>query len=511
MELDRITVALRPRGVWERLDLGFALARAWFPTLWALWWLSALPIALLALLLTGARADWWGILVWWCKPLCEVPLVWWISRALFGERTPLRSAPGLLRAAWTRRLIPYLLWRRLTARRSFTLPIGLLEGLDGKALGQRRQLLSVGAGAGWLTVICYHFEAILWGGQLLSLYYLIPNGLAGLDLEAALTDSQSWPYWVSGGCYLLACSVIAPFYVCAGFTLYIGRRTELEAWDLELAFRQGRATGASGTGAPWRPKADSRRTVALAGLLCAALLLAWPGPPAFAQAAPPPLPEPTAARALITEVLADETFGRTRQSSVWTYIGDEAADEEPSAPRWLDGLGDLAVILGRVFKTLLVVLAVAALALLIQRILRDWQPGTWRRRARPATRPREAVTSLGGEADPSTANLAQAVRARLAAADPRGALALLYRGAIAHLRSRGVAIPDAATEGECLRLATDHLGAADAAPFRYLTRDWQALAYAQHTPEPQTIAARLTDWLHWTGAADGSESTDHAG
>lgn len=506
-----MTVALRPRGVWERLDLGFALARAWFPTLWALWWLSALPVALLALLLTGARADWWSILVWWCKPLYEAPLVWWISRALFGERTPLRAAPGLLRAAWTRRLAPYLLWRRLAARRSFTLPIGLLEGLSGKGLGQRRRLLSDGAGAAWLTVICYHFEAILWGGQLLALYYLIPNGLPGLDLEAALTDSQSWPYWVSGLCYLFAASVIAPFYVCAGFALYIGRRTELEAWDLELAFRQAHPGGASGAAAAVRPGTAAGRAAALTGLLCVAVLLACPGPPALAHAGPPPLPEPDAARAVITEVLADDTFGRTRQSSVWTYIGDEAQDQESPAPRWLDGLGDLAVILGRVFKAVLVVLAIGALALLVQRVLRDWQPGTWRRRARPRPRAPQSVTALGGAADPGTADLAQAVRARLAAADPRGALALLYRGAITHLRSRGVVIPDAATEGECLRLATDHLGAADAAPFRQLTRDWQALAYAQRTPQPQTIAARLADWLRWTGAADGSGGTDHAG
>ncbi|WP_295461331.1 DUF4129 domain-containing protein, partial [uncultured Thiodictyon sp.] len=499
MELDRITIALRPRGVWERLDLGFALARAWFPTLWALWWLSVLPVALLALLLSGARADWWGILVWWFKPLYEAPLVWWISRALFGEPVPLRAAPGMLRAAWTRRLLPYLLWRRLTARRSFVLPIGLLEGLGGKALRARRRLLSQGAGAAWLTLICYHFEAILWGGLLLALYYMIPEGLPGLDLEAALTDSQSWPYWVSAGCYLLAGSVIAPFYVCGGFALYIGRRTELEAWDLELAFRRVHAASApAGSGAP-RPRTASGRAAALTGLACVAVLLAWPGPPAHAKAVRQPLPEPEAARTLITEVLADDTFGHTRQRSVWTYIGEEPKDREPSKPRWFNALGDLAVILGRAFKALLAVLAVAALALLLQRILRDWQPGSWRRRARPAARPTGTVASLDAAADPGAADLAQAVRARLAAGDARGALALLYRGGIAHLRHRGVAIPDGATEGECLHLAADHLGTTEAAPFRQLTRDWQALAYAQRTPEPQTIAARLADWLRWTG------------
>jgi len=504
MDLDRMSVVLRPRGPWEGIDLGFALGRAWFPTLWGLWWCSALPVGLLALPLSGARADWWLLLLWWFKPLYEAPLIWWISRSLFGERPPLGRARQLQRAAWTRHLLPYLLWRRLAARRSLNLTIGLLEGLHGTALRQRRRVLGDGAGAAWLTLICYHFEAILWGGLLLTLVYLIPTGLpeglAGLDLGAALTDSQSWPYWLSGGLYLLACSVIAPFYCCAGFALYIGRRTELEAWDLELAFRRAdpdATAGAPEKGAARPGRRGSPRTAVSAGLLCAAVLAAWPGPPVGADPLPL-LPAPAPARALIAEVLADADFGRTRTESVWTYIGP---DEETAAPdpTWLRDLGDFAVFLGRLVKGLLVVLAVIAVALLIRRILRDWQPGAWPRR-RPARRPAPAAPeSLSGDPDPDAAGLARAVRARLAAGDPRGALALLYRGSIGHLGRRGLRIPDGATEGECLRLAAGHPGTGDLAPLRRLTRDWQALAYAQQAPDPERIAARLDDWLRWTG------------
>ena len=511
-----MTVALRPREPWEGIDLGFALARVWFPALWGLWWLSALPLGLLALLLLGARADWWVVLMWWFKPLYEAPLIWWISRALFGERLPLTRARQILGAAWTRRLLPYLLWRRLAGRRSFDLTIGLLEGLGGAALRQRRRVLRQGAGAAWLTVICYHFEAILWCGLLLTLYYLIPKGLTGLDLTAALTDSESWPYWLSGAFYLLACSVIAPFYCCAGFALYIGRRTELEAWDLELAFRRTRldpATGETATGAA-RPKCRGRpgpgrgRAAVLTGLLCAAMVVAWPDRHADADPLTTPLPEPAAARALIAQVLADNAFGRTREESVWTYIGKDEGPPAP-APPWLMGLGDFALVLGRFFKALLAVLAIVAVALLAQRILRDWQPGAWRRRARPAARPTPgALASLAADPDPSAAALARAVRARLAAGDPRGALALLYRGGIGHLRRRGLSIPDGATEGECLRLAADHPGTGDLGPFRRLTRDWQALAYAQLAPDPERITARLADWLRWTGSPDPAAAKD---
>ena len=167
-------------------------------------------------------------------------------------------------------------------------------------------------------------------------------------------------------------------------------------------------------------------------------------------------------------------------------------------------------------KWLLAATAIVAVSLLLHRILRDWEPGSWRRRGHPApvlsTAP--PVPSLAIDADPRSAALAAAVRARLAQGDARGALALLYRGGIDHLRRRGAPIPDGATEAECLRLATRHLGAAElAAPFRRLTRDWQVLAYAQRQPDPAAILAHLTAWLRWSGAAapGGDQTRGEAG
>ena len=38
--------------------------------------------------------------------------------------------------------------------------------------------------------------------------------------------------------YFLAMSISEPIYVAAGFMLYLNRRTDLEAWDMEIALRQ---------------------------------------------------------------------------------------------------------------------------------------------------------------------------------------------------------------------------------------------------------------------------------
>ena len=532
MDLDRVTVGLRPRGPWEGIDLGFAMARTWFKPLCGLWLLTALPSALLALILTRGQADWWVMLVWWFKPLYEAPMVWWVSRALFGE-TPRLSAPArLIAAGWTRRLLPYLLWRRLSPRRSLHLPVVLLEGQHGAALRARRRLLDEGAGAAWLTLILVHFEYILWGGALLAIYFLtignpvlegVTDAGSPLDLEAAMTDPASWAYWLSGSLYLAAAAVIAPFYVCGGFALYVGRRTELEAWDLELAFRRAAVSAP----APARVRAGRRPSpgpVAGAALvLCFVLLATGPGAPAVAAAGPQPvaaasapaaprpgaaparLPDGPAARALIGEVLADPDFGAAREQQIWVWANEPDAPEQPAQSTGFEGLGTgLALVL----RVLLVLAAVAAVALLVRRVLRDWRPPAWRRgRGRVPTAP---VIAVGRAPDPQGAGLAAAVRALLAAGDGRAALALLYRGAIAELIRRGLPVPDAATEGECLALAAAHLTPAERAPFERLTRDWRALAYAGAAPDPARIGRRLTDWLDWCAQGAAHGATDRA-
>ena len=80
MDLDRISVVVRPRAAWEGVDLGFAMARNWFLPLWLLWWMTALPAYGIILLLFH---EWtWAVLVlmWWFKPLYEPPLLFYKGR-----------------------------------------------------------------------------------------------------------------------------------------------------------------------------------------------------------------------------------------------------------------------------------------------------------------------------------------------------------------------------------------------------------------------------------------------
>jgi hypothetical protein len=82
------------------------------------------------------------------------------------------------------------------------------------------------------------------------------------------TMLQSPPRWAQLlllGAWWLSVSVVEPIYVAAGFGLYLHRRTQLEAWDVELVFRRLAARA--------RELARPRRALLAVALLCGSL--AW--------------------------------------------------------------------------------------------------------------------------------------------------------------------------------------------------------------------------------------------
>ncbi len=416
MELERARAVLRPRTPWEGVDLGFALARTWFLPLWGLWWLTALPLTLITAPWLPDRPDLWLILVWWCKPLFEALPLLWLAAAIFGTAPPLtpvtwrpralwRSLSGLIRPGQPARLLPYLLWRRLAPSRSLDLPVSLLEGLRGRGLRERRRVLHGGDGTGaWLTLVCVHLEMILGLGAVLTLFFLVPEGLPRIDLEDALLAPGSWAYWTSCLLSLLAMSIMAPFYLAGGFALYLTRRTQLEAWDLELVFRRARSKSETApafpigppslaVSMPARPPAghpaesiagrDRGRHLTLGLYLTLAALLAAPHGPAQAQN----IPDAAQARALIAEVLAGPDFGSRRQVEGWVYVGDRTDPEDPNnlkAPLWLRDLARLISTAATPIQWALALTAAVLLALLLHRILRDLPAVPWTRRRRRA-------------------------------------------------------------------------------------------------------------------------------
>jgi hypothetical protein len=238
MQIDAIALRLRPRSAWEGCDLGVRLLHFRMRSVYACYLVVAVPTFLLCLA-TYPLEPWLPALsVWLAKPWLDHAILFALSRALFGEPTELSD----LWAARGRILRPNLLallLLRSSASRSFKLPIMQLEGLEGRAQRDRiRQLTLRHRGVARAMMLAFvNAELALCSSVLILRVMLAPHifGLQGGWL-AGLATAQAG--LISSIAYALAVAFLEPFYVAAGFGLYLNRRVELEAWDIEQEFRR---------------------------------------------------------------------------------------------------------------------------------------------------------------------------------------------------------------------------------------------------------------------------------
>lgn len=482
MELERLSVVLRPRGGWESLDLGFQMARAWWRPVWGVWLALYLPLAA-ALLIAFRDRLWLALLaLWWAKPLLDRFVLHVVSRAVFGEAPSVRETLGAWREILTPGALAGLTVLRIDLARSFMLPVWLLERQTGgaararrRALGQRMRYYAV-----WLTVLCAHFEAIVFLSLGVAGELFVPaGGDAGFELPGLFggDEGAGWS-WADAACYVIAVSAIEPLYVCAGFALYLNRRAILEGWDIELALR----------------RLDERLRVALvAALAAAALGLAALGLPAPARAAE------QSAKQEIAAVLAAPEFQEYRTGKTWRYRGEK--EDAQRAPRNADFWSNVGLFLAQIAEAAVWIAAAIALVALAL-ALRRWVPD-WRARAPAAYRPPDALFGLALAPESLPDDVAGAAAALVRARRPREALSLLYRGALSVLVHRDHA-PLAAgdTEDDCVRAARTALPAPAGDYFARLVQTWSAAAYAGRLPDAASAEALCRDWAaHFAPAA----------
>lgn len=509
MSLNHAEIVLRPRHPWEAVDLGIRLAQRHAGLLLASWALLTLPLLGLLSLLLWEQPSLVLLLFWWFKPAFERLPLHILSRALFAA-TPslgqaLRAWPGLLRGE----LLASLTWRRFSLSRSFTLPLTQLENLHGSARRQRLDALGRRSGvARWLTLLGMHVELLLWSALLLLVYLLLPGGPTSaaewLRLLSDTPEQWLWLEHLSNLGYALVLLVWEPVYVACGFSLYLNRRSELEAWDLELVFRR---------------LLERLGQTSLVLLLGIALLL--PAPPALAEAPaaaalassdsnscslpgidnPGPQAErltqqPLSSRQAQSEIRAlldAPPFRRIEERIDWGWpSADPSAEATPQpseAPAWTRSLAGL-------LEGLLWTLLAGALLLLA------WRYRLWLRlfvtptRATPVRQAAPPAQLFGLDVDPL--NLPDDLPAtveRLWPSDPRAALALLYRGLLSHLlHCRQLPLKAAHTEGEVLALLQGLDDPALSAYAERLLSAWQALAYGSRTPPDSLAQALCSQW-----------------
>ncbi|UJJ57439.1 DUF4129 domain-containing protein [Rhodanobacter denitrificans] len=505
MELERISVVLRPRTPREALDLGAAMLRANAAAVWSAWFAFTLPVFVLCNALGVLLGlPWLGLLlVWWLKPLFDRLPLYVLSRAVFdrapGWRETLR---GQRQWSW-RSTLAALSWLRIDSSRALRLPLELLEGAPRRQRAARWKVLRrrIVGETSLLTYGCLQFELVLFLSFWLFALLLIPHewrpeSLASFFRDDVHVAATPWILAAATVAYL-AMSAIEPLYVACGFALYLNRRTQLEAWDIDLAFRRLRA-----------------RLQGLGKLLGVLLLCAGALPLSVrAATATVDVPKPVASNLdqvfgqpagvdrrfaeAAAEVYRDPRFGGERKLRRWTfkYASEPAARAQPlSFPL-------LARLLAVVFKGLLWLLLIGAAGALA------WFAWRWRGRLLPAADGplpalAQSLQANAASAAPLPADLAGATRALWQARQRREALALLYRGCVEHT-AQLLRLPPAAeaTEADWLRQATAIADPARAQRVVAIVRAWQFAAYAGRYPDDAAIEQLLSGWPAQAGVS----------
>ena len=240
MQVDALAVDLRPRSMYEAADLGVRLVQANARSVWP----SFLPLFVVVVafsLATVEVAGWLpSLIIFWLKPWLDRSLLFVLSRAVFGESTRWadlwRERSQVLFGQW----LSTLTLRRLSAWRSFTQAAYQLEGQRGTALRRRRgQLLRAKRGSAIAMHLAFaNIEFILVSGLIALALWFVPPGKTD-DLFELLFRSESLAATLAGAlAYGCIVCMLEPFYVAAGFAMYLNRRVELEAWDIEQEFRR---------------------------------------------------------------------------------------------------------------------------------------------------------------------------------------------------------------------------------------------------------------------------------
>lgn len=463
-----LAIALRRRSPWESMDLGLTMLQRWWRQVYLPHLLVAAPLTAAALGLAWWLERPWVALaaLWWLKPVFDRVVLHVLSRAVFGE---LKGTRAVL-AAWKEwlftGLFSALTFGRIGLARSFNLAVRQLEGQRGRAGRERRAVLGrrIGAYAVWLTLVCLALETIvLWTSFGLLTQLFMPakadEGKSILHLLFGETDDAADVFgWDDAFAYPAAVLLLEPFYVAAGFALYLSRRTQLEGWDIEVALRR------------------------IAQRHAAALLLLVLG--LFGFVVPPPAAaQDKDAKAEIREILKAKEFGYAREVKRWQ---PRARETKPSGidTTWLQAIG---YALARAGEILLWVAAGAIVAYALW-----WAARMLPRGGAPPREPYQPPAALFGmelapeklPPDVAAAAAALAREGRL-----REALALLYRGALSELvHKRGVQLLPSHTEGDVLRLS------GNISFLKNLIDAWQRCAYARRIPAAAEVERLAADY-----------------
>lgn len=500
MQLEKMTAQVRPRKPWEAVDLGFMMVQQWWKTIALSWLVLTLPVFIIINLVLIDHYIWAAIAFWWLKPIYERIPLHIVSRALFGEvesvREIIRAIPGLI----FQHLIKTLTIFRLDPSRSFNLPILQLEKLSGHERADRSRVLKriAGGNAFGLTIMCMVMEVILFF-SLIGLVLMFSPEYYSDAIGKALTPGDANGVWWSGlvinGFIYIAYFIVEPFYVAGGFALYINRRTQLEGWDIEIAFRQL----AERVQQPHRYRSVAMLIMALTiGVVVAPADTVYAEPAATITNAE--------AKKTIQDIMARDEFNNKKTIKAWRSKNKEDEKEKEKEKTDEDSsfnLDWLGLGIASIGEALLWILAIGLIVFAIVLYMR-WSPVAAKGSQKINKKLPKSLFGLEITPESLPDDVGRAAMDLWNNNDPLVALSLLYRGALTTLIHRdGINLKGSATEGDCIRAVLQHadkLGESGIDYFRNLTTTWQFAAYAHRLPDESMMRDLSQLWTQHFGA-----------
>lgn len=494
MQLDQISVSVRPRSNWEAVDLGFRMVQQWWRAIYPAWILLFFPFCLILGLLFHDQLAIAMLIVWWSKPLFDRIPLHVVSRAVFGD---IPDRQETVRAFFKMGFsFPFsqLTIYRFSPARSLLLPVWQLEGLRGRSRLKRAQVLGKQAysSAFALTLIGVHFEIIIIFSCILLGAILAPQYFSDF-----FEMFQGWlefvkQFFVSDGpymkvLYIIYCATISflePFYVAAGFSLYINRRTILEAWDLELIFRR----------LAQRVKKFSQFSVVIISVLIGCSLFV---PQANAEEFHSPVigqSQKEKSKEVIKNLMKQEKFNQYKTIKYRQLFEN---DDEKDDPNINFGENFFSVGIGNLFQIVLWGIAILALVYIIYFLIKN--PPNLDLSGDKKHKPSEILgMDITEESMPD--DIGEEALSLIEAGKLREALSLLYRGTLGYVvKNDLLELKDSYTEHDCLAEFKNNLSNEMVEYFDNLNQMWIKAAYAHLEPDTFSLQQLCIAWpKHFT-------------
>jgi len=532
VQLNQITANIRLRNPWEAIDLGFALVRHFARDLYLPWFIFlACLSALIFILFPDEYQSYAFFVVWWLKPLYDRFLLNILSQKLFNEplstTQALKALPYLIKKTG---LLSALTFRRPSFSRGFIIPVWQLEQLRGKERAERQRTLlhSAHSHAIALTLGMIFIESAIYFSFIAILMAFIPQGMTDHSLIGLLFSDdppEEVALWLNILDYVLlttALFLIEPFYVAASFSLYLNRRTQLEAWDIELVFKQiSKRLAETAKGGKLLLSAVLPALLLLASLTQSSPLLAADTSseviPDTEYLAPERLPAEKS-KEVIKQVMQRSELSNEKKVHNWVEIEkEEKKEDEDTSP-------GIFYIIRKFFKpvvklisvlfesSLWAALGIGILFLFLSR--KHWlHLFSLSQKELPQHDIPEVLFGMDIRPQSLPDNIPEAARALWRKQKHREALSLLYRGALAQMANRDqIPLKSSQTEGDILKLTRQKLPEIRHQYLQQLTQQWKQIAYAHHLPADEKINFLLDHWdSQWLAESLSGEEPSESG